>query len=145
MTSEPLRRNNSLTVTQESRGICLLQVFLLQLYLHLFPFFFYKVFFMWSIFKVFIDFVIILLLLFMFWSAGREACGISVPQPAIKPAPPVLEGDVLTTGPPGKSLHLFSRTVLCLFLSLSLSLFTETLRTWRKCKEGNQKAATTKP
>ena len=64
MTSEPLRRNNSLTVTQESRGICLLQVFLLQLYLHLFPFFFYKVFFMWSIFKVFIDFVIILLLFF---------------------------------------------------------------------------------
>ena len=44
VTSEPLCRNNSLTVTQESRGICLLQVFLLQLYLHLFPFFFIKYF-----------------------------------------------------------------------------------------------------
>ena len=74
---------------------------------------------MWSIFKVFIDFVIILLLLFMFRSVGHEACGISVPQPVIKPAPPALEGNVLTTGPPGKSLHLFSHTVLCLFLSLS--------------------------
>ena len=90
---------------------------------------------MWSIFKVYVDLVIILLLLFMCWSVGREACGSSVPQPA-------LEGDVLTTGPPGKSLHLFSRTLLCLFLSLSL--FTETLHTSCKCKEGNQKDAATK-
>ena len=56
---------------------------------------------MWSIFKVYVDLVIILLLLFMYWSVGREACGSSVPRPA-------LEGDVLTTGLPGKSLHLFS-------------------------------------
>ena len=29
--------------------------------------------------------------------------GIIAPQPGIEPAPPALEGKVLTTGPPGKS------------------------------------------
>ena len=40
---------------------------------------------------------------FMFWFFGREACGILAPRLGIKPAPPALEGEVLTTGPPGKS------------------------------------------
>ena len=40
----------------------------------------------------------------MFWFFGPEACGILAPWPGIKPAPPALEGEVLTTGPPGKSL-----------------------------------------
>ena len=39
----------------------------------------------------------------MFWIFGREAYGISAPQPGIEPAPPALEGEVLTIGPPGKS------------------------------------------
>ena len=39
---------------------------------------------------------------FMFWCFGREACGLLAPQPGIEPAPPELEGEVLTTGPPGK-------------------------------------------
>ena len=30
-------------------------------------------------------------------------CGISVPQPRVKPRSPALQGGVLTTGPPGKS------------------------------------------
>ena len=34
-------------------------------------------------------------------------CGILVPRPGIKPKSPALEGGFLTTGPPGKSLHLF--------------------------------------
>ena len=41
----------------------------------------------------------------MFWLSGHEACGILAPQPGIEPSPPALEGKVLTTGPPGKSLH----------------------------------------
>ena len=41
---------------------------------------------------------------FMFWFFGCEACGILAPQPGIEPAPPALEGKVLTTGPPRKSL-----------------------------------------
>ena len=34
---------------------------------------------------------------------GHEACGILAPRPGIEPAPPALEGEVLTTGPLGKS------------------------------------------
>ena len=57
-------------------------------------------------FKVFIEFVTILLLFFLmfFCFFGLEARGILAPRPGIEPAPPVLEGKVLTTGPPGKSL-----------------------------------------
>ena len=41
----------------------------------------------------------------MFWFFGGEAREILAPQPGIKPAPSALEGEVLTTGLPGKSLH----------------------------------------
>ena len=57
---------------------------------------------MWTIFKVFIEFVTTLFLYFV-WFFGREACGILGPRPGIKPAHPILEGEILTTGPPGKS------------------------------------------
>ena len=69
-------------------------------------FFFFLFFLMWTIFKVFIEFVTLLLLLLcfgFFFFFGRKACGILAPQPGIEPATPALEGDVLTTGPPGKS------------------------------------------
>ena len=39
----------------------------------------------------------------MFWFFGREACGILAAWPGIKPILPVLEDEVLTTGPPGKA------------------------------------------
>ena len=39
----------------------------------------------------------------MFCFFGREACGILAPWPGIEPAAPALEGEILTTGPPGKS------------------------------------------
>ena len=42
---------------------------------------------------------------FTFRFFGCEACGISAPQPGIEPSPPALEGGVVTTGPPGKSLE----------------------------------------
>ena len=60
---------------------------------------------MWTIFKVFIECVTVLLLLFMLCFFGHKACGILAPQPGSKPALPALEGEVLTTGPPGKSHH----------------------------------------
>ena len=44
---------------------------------------------------------------FMFCFFWLKACGILAPQPGNQPAPPALEGKVLTTGPPGKSLHDF--------------------------------------
>ena len=68
-------------------------------------FFLKKIFLMWTIFKVFIEFVPILLLFLYFGFFGREACGILAPQPGIEPAPPALEGEVLTTGPPGNPLY----------------------------------------
>ena len=50
---------------------------------------------------VFIEFVTVLLL-FLFWIFGFKACGILVPQPGVEPTSLVLEGKVLTIGPPGK-------------------------------------------
>ena len=64
------------------------------------PIFFFKIFvLMRTIFKVFIEFVTILLLFYVFW---LPAHGILVPWPGIKPH--AFEGEVLTTGPSGKSL-----------------------------------------
>ena len=40
----------------------------------------------------------------MFYFFGHKACGILAPQPGIKPTSSALEGEVLTTGPPGKPL-----------------------------------------
>ena len=47
---------------------------------------------MWTIFKVSIEFITILPLLFMFWFFGQEACGILASQPGIVPSPSSLEG-----------------------------------------------------
>ena len=58
---------------------------------------------MWIIFKVFIGFCTILFLFFMVWFSGPGAWGILATHPGIEPSPLVLEGKVLTTGPPGKS------------------------------------------
>ena len=58
-------------------------------------FFWYGLFF-----KIFVEFVTIL---FRFWFFYFEVCGISAPQPGIKPTAPALEGKVLTTGSSGKS------------------------------------------
>ena len=41
----------------------------------------------------------------MVWLFGLEACEILAPQPGFKPAPPALEGEVLSTGPPGKTQY----------------------------------------
>ena len=58
---------------------------------------------MWIVFKVFIEFVMIL---FWFWLGffGHKARGILAAWPGVKPTPPALEGEVLTNGPLGKSL-----------------------------------------
>ena len=45
-----------------------------------------------------------------FWFFGCEACGILAPWPGIEPAPPALEGEVLTAGPPEKSLFFLVLT-----------------------------------
>ena len=85
--------------------------------------FFKKNFWMWTVFNC-LYWVCQVLLLFMFWIFGCKACGILAPQPGIIPTSFVLEGKVLTTGPPGKSqwysflelinIPLFVCTILCL-------------------------------
>ena len=53
--------------------------------------------------KAFIEFVVVLILFNVtLWFFGCEACGILARPPGIKPALPALEGEVLTTGSPGK-------------------------------------------
>ena len=59
---------------------------------------------MWTIFKVFFEFVTILPLFYVLVFWGHEACEILAPQPGIEPVPPALEGEFLITGPPGKAL-----------------------------------------
>ena len=61
---------------------------------------------MWTIFKV--EFITILLLFYrrvfwLGWVFGYEAYGILASQLVIEQAPAALEGEVLTTQPPGKS------------------------------------------
>ena len=59
---------------------------------------------MWTILKVFIEFVTILLLFYVlyFWLRGVWDLSSLTRDPTCTPA---LEGKVLTTGPPGKSLR----------------------------------------
>ena len=90
---------------------------------------------------VFIEFVTILLLFYVLWFFfffGHKAPGILAPGPGIEPATPELEGEVLTTGPPGKSPHsllhspdkMFQKYVLAYGRYLLLSsklIFTQNL------------------
>ena len=67
--------------------------------------------------KVFIEFVIILLLFYVlvFWPPGMWDL---VPWPGIEPVPTALEGEVPTTGPPGKSPSLNLNTTDILYICL---------------------------
>ena len=72
--------------------------FLLLFFLNHFSFYLFFI-------EVFIELVTILLVFsFMFWLFSYKACGILAPRLGIKLASPALEGKVLTTGLPGKSL-----------------------------------------
>ena len=50
---------------------------------------------MWTIFKIFIEFVTIL---FYVLDLCQETCEILALWPGIEPTPPALEGEILTTG-----------------------------------------------
>ena len=59
---------------------------------------------MWIIFKVIIEFVTVLLLVFLCFSfLALRHVGILAPLPGIKPTAAALEGEVVTTGPTRKS------------------------------------------
>ena len=61
---------------------------------------------MGTILKYFIEFVTILLLLYVFLLFGPESCGILAPQPGIKHTTPEMEDEVLTIGTLRKSQHI---------------------------------------
>ena len=61
---------------------------------------------MGTIFKVFIEFVTILFLLYVL-VLGIKARGILAPQPGTEPALPSLEDEFLTSGSPGESIQGF--------------------------------------
>ena len=65
---------------------------------------------MWTIFKVAIELATTLPLFLMFWFFGPKACRSPAPLPGTECTPSALEGEVLTTGPPGKSLPLCLKT-----------------------------------
>lgn len=70
-----------------------------------FPFLKNFFFLTWTTFKVFIEFVTVMLLffVFVFWAWGVWDLRL---WPRLEPAPPALEDEVLTAGPLGKPLPL---------------------------------------
>ena len=68
------------TLMKQLRNSAACKEFFLTIFLSIF------FFLMQTIVKVFIEFVTILLLLFMFWFLGCRACGILTPRPGIQPA-----------------------------------------------------------
>ena len=68
------------------------------------------------------------------------ACRILVPEPGMETAPSALEGKVLTTGPPGKSLKAFLflkslknkyiHEILCVFFLKELLAFILMMERW---------------
>ena len=70
----------------------------------LYYFFFFKIFFLdVDILKVIIEFVNNIVC-FVFRFFGCKSCEILAPSSGIKPAPPVMGGEALTHGSPGKYL-----------------------------------------
>ena len=78
-----------------------------------FLFYFLRLLFLiWVIFKVFIESVTVLRLFYIL-VFGHKGYGILTLGPGIKPSPPELEGEFLTTGPPGKSQQSLLKDILC--------------------------------
>ena len=59
----------------------------------------------------------------MFWLFGCEVWGILVPQLGVEPKPLALEGQVSTTGLPGKSSH-FS---IFIFIAFAFGVISKTI------------------
>ena len=59
---------------------------------------------MWTIFKIFLEFVTILLLWFMFWFFSCKVCGILISDQGLNRYPLLWKAKTIT-GPPGKSPH----------------------------------------
>ena len=80
-------------------------------------------FLMWAIFKLFIESVTVLFLVHISVFFGLKACGLLLPPPGMESTLPTSEGEVLTTGPPGKSQFTFFKPnwLCCRFLEARVS------------------------
>ena len=80
-------------------------------------------FLMWAIFKLFIESVTVLFLVHISVFFGLKACGLLLPPPGMESTLPTSEGEVLTTGPPGKSQFTFFKPnwLCCRFLEAHMS------------------------
>ena len=83
-------------------------MYLIYQFIKIFKYFFLA----WTIFKVFTKFVTILFLLYVlvFWLQGMWDLSFLSKDWICSPLPPVMEGDVWTTRPPGKSQYLDALT-----------------------------------
>ena len=79
-------------------------IFYVCIFLFIYIYIYIYIFWCGPFFKAFTEFVTVLLLLYVLFFSGCEACGILAPWSGIEPALPALEGEVLATEPPGKSL-----------------------------------------
>ena len=91
---------------------------------------------------------------FALWFFGHEACGIFLaPQPGIEPTPPALEGEALSSGPPGKSPSGHFKTLFLEHLldsvirvgdtmmnktNKGLALIRDLCSGWGECKQKTQ-------
>ena len=91
--------------------------------LNIFFFFFLRFFFDVGSFLKSLLYMLHYCFCFMFWFFDHKACGILAPQPWIEPAPPTLDSEVLTTGPPREVPHKAFDLACLLFLLLGPLLF----------------------
>ena len=90
------------------------------------PIFFLRFLFWWGQFLKSLLNLLQYCFCFMFWFFGFQSCGILALWPGIELAPPALEGEVLTTGSPGKSLLCpFKSWVICPFISEFKSFYID--------------------
>ena len=68
--------------------------------------FFFFLILMWTIVKVFTEFVTVLLIVLCFGFSGQEACGVLAPWQRVEPTPPALK-EVLTADQQQSSLLVF--------------------------------------
>ena len=73
---------------------------------------------MWTIFKVFTEFFIILLLFYVLVFLGTRHVGILVPRSEMEHVPLALEGEVLTTAPPRNLTEVFIHHLIQILINL---------------------------
>ena len=76
---------------------------------------------------------------FCFCFFGCKVCGILASEPGINPAPPALEGEVLTTGTPREVPHFISLLLIYLYIERNSQMISVRLnefsRSWNQAPD----------